>query len=459
MKKLLVTIIVLVLSLSFSACKNEKDKDKSGTTNDLLSEIVNGLEKEQSEQIDTDGWNKRESYEVNGIKYEVPAQCVETYTVKDNTTYFYPDFGMIMIHVSEDLNVDFSNYATCASYANAFSSDGVKVTNYHMDYKLQSQVLEMDFEIDTDTGLWYGTSMSISINGDIISFYIYARYDYECNDNWDEFQKYIVKANEQLQEEQTTYQRVKTTTTTTTTTKNVQESPILYNDDMITVKYARSSNKMDRMEVYFYVENKTTTTLTIQADAITLNGYCFSNIIMSDPVPGGTTGIVNATVQEYDSSLVGTVSSVGGQLRYFDDYRNIHVDALMASTKIDGSGTQGLPGDPPGNCLYSNNDVSVYYKSAEKPSYRNDSVDVYLYFINKSNRTLTIQCDAITLNGYSFSNVIVSDPVTPQSIGIVNVSVNDFDFGLVDINNVQTLGGQFRIITDYNFADSYDIVF
>lgn len=83
---------------------------------------------------------------------------------------------------------------------------------------------------------------------------------------------------------------------------------------------------------------------------------------------------------------------------------------------------------------------------------------MYFYVENKTNKTLLIQADAISVNGYSHNDLTMSDPVLAQTIGIINLSVDDFNFSSININNIKTLGGQFNIIDDATW-DSYDAIF
>lgn len=229
---------------------------------------------------------------------------------------------------------------------------------------------------------------------------------------------------------------------------------ILYEDSNVNISFKkaeRSPYSDDRVELYFYVENKTEKTLLIQADAVSINGYCFCDLIMSDPVNASATGVVNLSVSNFDFDLVdiSNIKSVGGQFRIIDDSTWKSYDALFTNTKLDGTGNGSAPKDFSNqNLLYEDNSCAIYYRSIEEYEYSDDRAELYLYLHNKTKKTLLIQADAVTLNGYSFSSLIMSDPVLPKTIGIINTSINEIDFDDVDISELSKLGGQFRIIDD-----------
>ncbi len=96
--------------------------------------------------------------------------------------------------------------------------------------------------------------------------------------------------------------------------------PVIFTSDEIEISYfdaKKSKYEDDVLEVYLLVNNKTDRSLTFQADTIILNGISYNNVVMSDPISPGTKGTINATVQEM-MIIPETITSVGGELRYFD---------------------------------------------------------------------------------------------------------------------------------------------
>lgn len=87
---------------------------------------------------------------------------------------------------------------------------------------------------------------------------------------------------------------------------------VLYEDDYVKICFGKISQK----GVEFLVENKTEYLLTIQADAIAINGYSTDGIIMSDDVAPKSKGKVIAQCDDFGQETV--VEKISGQLRIID---------------------------------------------------------------------------------------------------------------------------------------------
>lgn len=74
---------------------------------------------------------------------------------------------------------------------------------------------------------------------------------------------------------------------------------------------------------------------------------------------------------------------------------------------------------------------------------------------NLTNANITIQADSVSVNGVSANDIVMSDDVAPQSKGKVVAKCDDF----TSITNVETVGGQLRVIDFNNNLESYDATF
>lgn len=109
----------------------------------------------------------------------------------------------------------------------------------------------------------------------------------------------------------------------------------LYSNDDVNVYYSRTKSdrySLDEVEVYFYVENKTDMQLKFQADAVTLDGICYNDVIMSDPISAGTIGEIKMNVDDCSNS---NPSSVGADLRYFNSEHDYRQEIQIGSKDID----------------------------------------------------------------------------------------------------------------------------
>lgn len=74
---------------------------------------------------------------------------------------------------------------------------------------------------------------------------------------------------------------------------------------------------------------------------------------------------------------------------------------------------------------------------------------------NYTSRTLTFQSGCISFNGESTNNITLSDEIAPNSAGTIEMKLRDLDMEYFDIQNIQKISGDFRII-DFNDDNFYD---
>lgn len=239
---------------------------------------------------------------------------------------------------------------------------------------------------------------------------------------------------------------------------------VIYDGNTVRITYRRVKKVRSdgtRLELFFNVENKMSKTMIIQADAISLNGYCFNDISMSYNVISRTVGEISLYINEFDSSLVDVdnIEYVGGQFRILDDATmTVYDTAICTNVRVDKLGTGGIPTDfNEKNKLFEDSNCALYYRFIKKSSASSSQANLYLYLKNKTNGTLTIQAETLAINGIGFYQLIASDAVLPRTIGIVNINIGDFDFQKVDINTIEKLGGQLDIIQ--NAFKSYKVIF
>lgn len=242
--------------------------------------------------------------------------------------------------------------------------------------------------------------------------------------------------------------------------KTISATP-LYEDSKVKINFVRIEKgkyDADRAELYLDVDNKTSGKITVQCDAVSLNGYCFNNVTMSDDVSADSIGTVNASIEGFDFSLVSLdkVETVGGQFRIIPASGDSY-DALFPARNIYTAQTDNtIPSAGDRAALYSDSKVEIYFDHAEPYKYSDDGsrIEIYLMVRNKTSKTLLIQNDTVKVDRRSFENTTMSDPVLPNSAGYVNVSVQDYTGPAA--STVTTIGGDFRIIDDAG-RDRYNV--
>ena len=253
---------------------------------------------------------------------------------------------------------------------------------------------------------------------------------------------------------------------TVTVAKRALSPPPLYEDSNVKISFVRiERDKYDADEAVLYLDvtNKMSSKITFQCVALNLNGYTFNKLVMSDDVSANSTGRVSLTIQDFTASPVNlnSVETVGGQFHIIPggvigdfDIINIRFDATnLYTNKTDNT----IPTVSDKEKLYSDDNVEFYYGYAERYPYSSDNseIEVYLLVRNKTDITVEIQNETLIVDGRSYNNTIMSDPVLPHSTGYVNISVRDYS-GPAPAS-ITTVGGDFRVIDDLGDRGTYTI--
>lgn len=89
--------------------------------------------------------------------------------------------------------------------------------------------------------------------------------------------------------------------------------------------------------------------------------------------------------------------------------------------------------------LYSDDRIDVYFKDAELYKYSTDEVNVHFLIKNKTDVQQHWQADTVILDGVSYNDVVMSDPVSANSYGVIEISVDD-----CSNSNPSTVGADLR---------------
>ena len=143
--------------------------------------------------------------------------------------------------------------------------------------------------------------------------YDYVTVDFWCNNDFARVTSWTVLGDDLssiIQQIIWTKEDLENETTSNSTKESTK--PLLYEDDKIKIYYSHISDR----GVVFLVENMTNATITVQADAVSINKQSTSDITMSDDVAPQSIGKVTAKCEDFKGVL--NVETVGGQLRIFD---------------------------------------------------------------------------------------------------------------------------------------------
>lgn len=222
--------------------------------------------------------------------------------------------------------------------------------------------------------------------------------------------------------------------------ENYVSNTLVYQDSRVKIYYKQITAK----GVVFEVENLTAVTITIQADVIAINHISTDDIIMSDEVAPYSIGEVVAKCRIPVTDNVGIIS---GQLRVIDFNKSFQTyDASFVNVEVNPNVIVSMP-TTPNTLLYSDSRVKVFFKELT-------SSGVVFTVENLTDVTITIQADALSINGRSTDDIVMSDEVAPYSVGDV-VAKCSFS----GISSVETVGGTLRIIDFNKSFKTYDATF
>lgn len=219
----------------------------------------------------------------------------------------------------------------------------------------------------------------------------------------------------------------------------------IYADDRVTISFV----SIDAPKVKFLVENKTDATITIQADAIAFDGKSAADIIMSDDVAPQSKGYVTAKCKDAAWSAAAVTS---GQLRVIDFDKSFET-YTATWVEVPVSDQEPAPAPMGRTILYQDDKVRIAFNSlGDGAAHRRGVVfDVE----NLTDVCITIQADAVSVNGFSYNDLVMSDNVAPRSIGTVVAKCDQVDAA----ETVETIGGSLRVIDFDKSFSSYKAAF
>lgn len=119
----------------------------------------------------------------------------------------------------------------------------------------------------------------------------------------------------------------------------------------------------------------------------------------------------------------------------------------VLSTQLDAAQTEAQRKATEGTTVYEDEKVKINFKEVKKGA-------VIFLVENKTDINLTIQADTISINGFSYGSIVMSDDIAPQSKGFITARISE----LTSLEKVESVSGQLRVI-DFQTWDSYEVVF
>lgn len=86
--------------------------------------------------------------------------------------------------------------------------------------------------------------------------------------------------------------------------------------------------------------------------------------------------------------------------------------------------------------VYSDSNVNIYFYDVTEDY---GDTEVNFKVKNKTSKKLEFQADTVTLDGVSYNDISMSDPVAPKSTGIISITSDS-----IECNQPKTVGGEFK---------------
>lgn len=102
--------------------------------------------------------------------------------------------------------------------------------------------------------------------------------------------------------------------------------------------------------------------------------------------------------------------------------------------------------------LFTNYELTIYYSDCEPYRYSDDRTEVHLFVENKTNKSITVQAETVILDGISYNKLVCSDPISANSRGMIEISVED----CTNVNP-STVGADLRYFETNQIGDTTHI--
>lgn len=191
-----------------------------------------------------------------------------------------------------------------------------------------------------------------------------------------------------------------------------------------------TSNSKEISKDYIYIDGQRTLhyiyTCTMSGKNMYMNVYAFQK---SDNLYGfmfGSSG--NKQSVEFDATETDIINSI--RFNGTSVYREPTTEESTTEEPTTEKPTEPPTEKPtditePMTLLYDDSEISVYYSDVESSRYYDDRIEVHLFVKNKMDKQIEVQADTVILDGISYNKIVCSDPISANSRGMVELTVDD----------------------------------
>ena len=131
-------------------------------------------------------------------------------------------------------------------------------------------------------------------------------------------------------------------------------------------------------------------------------------------------------------------------------------DDVIATQYIEYSTSEAT--EPPTEQIYpvifTSDEIEISYFDIKKSEYEDDELEVYLLVDNKTDRTLKFQADTVILNGISYNDIVMSDPISPGTKGTICAQVKNM---MIVPETITSVGGELKYFDSKTYENTVNI--
>lgn len=204
-------------------------------------------------------------------------------------------------------------------------------------------------------------------------------------------------------------------------------------------------------EISVLVENDSDIGVVVQCDKLSVNGYMVEPMFSCEVAAGKKANdVITLSESDLQKSGIGRIGKVEMNLYAInsDTWSRIWETTVSIETNYADKYEDTLTSDKSGETIYEGNGVKVVYQGIEDDSTLGKDIKVYIE--NNSDATLTLQCDAVSVNGFMVDPIFSSDVVAHKA-SFDEISLMSTDLEQNKITDIQDIELSLVIIDTDSF--------
>ncbi len=218
---------------------------------------------------------------------------------------------------------------------------------------------------------------------------------------------------------------------------------LVYKDANITVNaHGINYAPIAGPELHLTIDNNFGKDITVQAPYAVVNGYMISPELSMD-IPSGKSANGNLRLPYFNLGIadITCIRTIEFSLRVVEtkSYDPIYTSDVLSVVTSAASPNAEDDCDESGQVAYDKNDLKIILKGVNTDRPYSDGAELTVYMYNGTDRSIAIQTDDVTVNGYDMTSVL-NRTLLPgrRSVDVVTFYKMDMDeYGIDEIDSVK----------------------